>query len=477
VKGEDVTIGSQLDATFGVNILERNASGKQAFTVAHYKKDGQLLLHVPAEASGLVWIGSEAYNVDHLRHKDKATSEFGDIKLKLKVGDRADLVFGELTLSFRFVHPPEKRVWNDFLPVFDKVFMRISGVMLALFVLLALYVGLHKTEVPELTLDDLPKDVKKAMFNAQLSRQIRQRHSAIGELAKDHSGGRAGGEEGKASANKRVAETQPNKAVAPAKRAMPAEPPKDKAHFVKGHKDKSRFNLAQAKAQPKKAKTQHKAAAMAQPAPKAPKPKAEPKVDLDSAFSAGPKAPKNRKTANAAAPSSMDAAGNTVAALTDGGSFARGRKGSGGGGAGQSVGIGSLTGYSTGGGMGASDYGLVKTKGKEIRSPEGEELVILGGLDRDIIAAIIRRYLPQIQHCYEQGLVHNSKLKGKVMVAFVISGQGGVQSAEVAESSLRSPATEKCMISKIMGWKFPKPRGGGTVGVRYPFLLMSSSNK
>ena len=31
-------------------------------------------------------------------------------------------------------------------------------------------------------------------------------------------------------------------------------------------------------------------------------------------------------------------------------------------------------------------------------------------------------------------------------------------------------------FSKIMGWKFPKPRGGGTVGVKYPFLLMSTSS-
>jgi outer membrane biosynthesis protein TonB len=476
--GEEITLGTQREATFGVTLSDRRAE-EGPFTIAKLRKDGTLKLNVPAEAGGLIWVGGEAYNVDHLRHRDPSVRSFGDFPLKLKAGDRADLAFGELTLSFRYVAPPERRGWRELLPAFDAVFLRIGAVMFAFFLLFALWIGTHEVAPPEVTLEDLPREMKRALFDANLAKRKRmqKRHrSAIGELAKDKSGGRAGGEEGRASAAKTAVAAPPESK--PAKHEQVAKKPeqtraKDRAHLVKGHQDESRYHVATRKAAPRRkpAKAAHPKPA---PAVAPPKPR-EPTVDLDAAFSAGPKARKSKALPGPATPSAMDAAGNTVAALTEGGSFARGRKGAGGGGGGRSVGIGSLTGNSTGGGMGAGDYGLIKTKGKEIRNIESEELVILGGLDRDIIAAIIRRYLPQIQHCYEQQLVHDPKLKGKVTVAFTIAGTGSVQSADVAESSLRSPPTEKCMLGKIMGWKFPKPRGGGTVGVRYPFLLMSNS--
>src|SRR5690606_9522622 len=106
---------------------------------------------------------------------------------------------------------------------------------------------------------------------------------------------------------------------------------------------------------------------------------------------------------------------------------------------------------------------------------EEEEVIILGGLDPDVIAAIIKRYLSQIRNCYEQQLVTHPNLKGKVAVSFVIGGDGTVRKADIAETTLNNAATESCILSKIRTWKFPKPLGGGSVGVKYPFLLMSNS--
>jgi outer membrane biosynthesis protein TonB len=295
----------------------------------------------------------------------------------------------------------------------------------------------------------LPQHLKRSVYNAGLAKALMRRRSAIGELAKDKKGGRAKAEEGKASPAKetpKTAKASKPGPKAPTKAAAKIKVPKKIRQIAKpGKHDDVQGG------------------------------EAEVKVDLDSAFNSNPTKSSNLAKDAGAVSKGVKETGNTVATITDAGGFARGTKGVGGGGGGQSVGIGALKGTGEGGGRGAGDYGILPSKGHEIRVPETEELVILGGLDRDVIAAIIRRYLPQIQHCYEQQLVTNSKLKGKVTVSFMISGSGSVQSADVQESTLRNAATERCMLSKIMGWKFPKPRGGGTVGVKYPFILMSTS--
>ena len=157
--------------------------------------------------------------------------------------------------------------------------------------------------------------------------------------------------------------------------------------------------------------------------------------------------------------------------------FSRGKSGVGAGGGGKSFGVGAIEGNQTGGGRGAGDFGLKESKGREITIEERDLYLLQDGLDPDVIAARIRKYLPQIQACYEEGLRRSPALLGTVHVAFVIQGNGSVKDQTVTESSLNHKATEACMMEKIGGWEFPKPRGGGTVGVNYPFMLMSNNNK
>lgn len=436
--GSDVSIGSGIDATFNV-MLSQPKSEQSKIPIARYKK-GSLKLKVPREANGLVWMGQEAYSIDKLRHEDEKNEDFGDLAVELRIGDRADIHFGELTLSFRFVHPSKKIPFQ--FPKIEKQLLKIFGVVLLLYASIFTWVSTSEVDPEDKvrTIKDIPKNLRKVLYQAGLDKAAKQRQAAIGQLIQQLEGGRARSEEGKSS-QKKV-----------------AKPVKVKKQVRK------------AKPQPKPRKTTSR-----RPTPKAVK-KAQPQkqapaLDLDAAF--GSTSPKNSlaKSANLVG---QPAKGNTASAIAQEG-FARGRKGLGAGGGGQSVGIGQLKGYSTGGGMGATDYGLKPSKGREIRIPDKEEVVILGGLDPDVIAAIIRRYLPQIQHCYEQQLALNPNLKGKVAVAFTIGGSGRVQSAKVTESSLRNRPTERCIIGKVKNWKFPKPRGGGTVGVKYPFLLMSNS--
>lgn len=433
--GAQIDIGSQKDSTFPVTLTHPKLQSS-LFRVAEYS-DGKLRLNLPLEATGLVWLGNETYAIDALRHRDATSHDFGDLVIDLRVGDRAEIHFGELTLSFRFTHPPKAPPVVE-MGRLDRGLMKVLGGVFGLYLLLFLWVTLGTEYKEEKTLKDIPKHLKKVLFDRGIEAAMKRQQSALGELAANLKGGRARSDEGKASSNKK---------------------PKPKAQKKKTQKPKTETKQKQRKTKVATSKPKTKVAPV-------------PKIDLDSAFVSSTNTKKPTKVAVVGKSSN----GNTAAALANG-NFARGNKGLGSGGGGKSVGIGELKGYDTGGGMGSGDYGLNPSKGREIEVQDTEEIVILGGLDPDIINAVIRRYLPQIQHCYEQQLALNSKLKGKVRVSFVISGDGSVKKAQVVESSLRNLPTENCIAKKILGWKFPKPRGGGTVGVKYPFLLMSSSGQ
>jgi hypothetical protein len=97
-----------------------------------------------------------------------------------------------------------------------------------------------------------------------------------------------------------------------------------------------------------------------------------------------------------------------------------------------------------------------------------------GSLDPELIRQVIRAHLAQIRYCYEVALGARPNLAGRLVVRFLISGRGGVASASVAESSLSYPEVEKCVVSRVLGWSFPEPKGGGQVLVSYPFVLQRS---
>ncbi|MEO1335084.1 MAG: AgmX/PglI C-terminal domain-containing protein, partial [Myxococcota bacterium] len=90
------------------------------------------------------------------------------------------------------------------------------------------------------------------------------------------------------------------------------------------------------------------------------------------------------------------------------------------------------------------------------------------------IRRVIKRHIAQIRYCYERELQVTPGLFGKVSTLFVISAEGGVNQAKVEQTTLKNEKVERCVLSKIRTWKFPKPRGGGIVVVKYPFIFKTS---
>jgi hypothetical protein len=104
------------------------------------------------------------------------------------------------------------------------------------------------------------------------------------------------------------------------------------------------------------------------------------------------------------------------------------------------------------------------------------DMVVDGGLSRYAINATIAKYLNQVRRCYEEQLKLNPGLEGLVTVNFEINGGGRLNFSNVKKSSLGNKKVEKCITTKMMGWQFPKPKGGVNVNVNYPFMLRPVGN-
>ncbi len=151
--------------------------------------------------------------------------------------------------------------------------------------------------------------------------------------------------------------------------------------------------------------------------------------------------------------------------------------GRGGGGTGEgTIGLGNtgLIGKGGGGGSG-SGYGRGSGagfggRGKRVPRVQQAKATVTGGLDKDVIRRIVRAHINQIRSCYNAGLAKDPKLAGTVEIEFVIDGTGKVSEATVKQH-LADKAVGECVAKAIERWAFPQPTGGGSVRVKYPFVL------
>ncbi|MCX7944681.1 MAG: AgmX/PglI C-terminal domain-containing protein [Deltaproteobacteria bacterium] len=148
-----------------------------------------------------------------------------------------------------------------------------------------------------------------------------------------------------------------------------------------------------------------------------------------------------------------------------------GSRGGGGGG-----GVAALGGIGIGGGKSRRAHGdfNLGAGGKSEEAVSTGKLVMVGGLDKDVVAKVIKRYWAQIKYCYEKELSKNPNLYGKIAVKFTISSNGSVSEAEIEQTEMNNAAVEDCIIRNIKRWMFPAPKGGGIVVVRYPFIFKSA---
>lgn len=128
----------------------------------------------------------------------------------------------------------------------------------------------------------------------------------------------------------------------------------------------------------------------------------------------------------------------------------------------------------SGQGSGRREHAEVESKlEKSRRADESLDAAeVLGALDRDEVFEVIQNHRAQLQHCYERQLTAGRpELSGRLVLQWVIGKSGLVETARVTESELDNTPLERCLLSRVLAWRFPEPAGGGVVVVRLPLML------
>jgi hypothetical protein len=148
--------------------------------------------------------------------------------------------------------------------------------------------------------------------------------------------------------------------------------------------------------------------------------------------------------------------------------------------AGADIGVGKFNG-SDSKGNGSGSYGargLASKKGFDSAYLE-PKTVVLGSMDPELLRKILREYIPQFRHCYQQELIgHDEKIKGILDLNFTINQSGKVSKYDIRVKDAQfSKKGTNCMGHVLSLIDFPKPKGGGVVDVRQPLNFLSETEK
>ena len=137
------------------------------------------------------------------------------------------------------------------------------------------------------------------------------------------------------------------------------------------------------------------------------------------------------------------------------------------------VGLGGIGTKGRGGGKGGYGNAVVSSGvGSPLGNiPLGNDVVMEGGLSEAVIEATIKKYLAQVQACYELALRKSPGLEGVVATKFEIGANGRLNYSKVFRSTLGNKNVENCIVRNMKGWRFPRPEGGVRVKASHAFRL------
>lgn len=126
----------------------------------------------------------------------------------------------------------------------------------------------------------------------------------------------------------------------------------------------------------------------------------------------------------------------------------------------------------------SGSQGLVSKSGIDA-SYLNTKTVVLGSMDPELLRKILKEYIPQFRHCYQQELQEQSeKIKGVIDLKFQITASGQVSKVNIdVKGSKFSTSGVNCMANVLQIIDFPKPKGGGYVDVKQPLNFFAQQEK
>ncbi len=124
-----------------------------------------------------------------------------------------------------------------------------------------------------------------------------------------------------------------------------------------------------------------------------------------------------------------------------------------------------MSAYGSGTGFGSKDQIAV--------TPGGAEEEFSGSIDREAVRRVVRSALTAYKSCFEREYKKDSKLEGKVMIAWEIHEKGVAKNARVLKdkSTINNSKVEECVRARLVGLVFPEPPAGTVAEVTFPFVF------
>jgi TonB family protein len=102
---------------------------------------------------------------------------------------------------------------------------------------------------------------------------------------------------------------------------------------------------------------------------------------------------------------------------------------------------------------------------------QGDGIAMDGGLDKDQVAKVVNTHIQEVRSCHDSATRRSGRIEGRLEISFVIDPNGAVSQAKSLSNSSGDPTLGTCIIGRLKTWSFPRPRGGVSVSVSYPFVF------
>ena len=95
---------------------------------------------------------------------------------------------------------------------------------------------------------------------------------------------------------------------------------------------------------------------------------------------------------------------------------------------------------------------------------------------KEDIRTTVRRHLEEVEKCYEAALDTQPMLEGKLVLTWDIADGGVVQDVKVKEAGEKIRPVARCVVEKLLTWRFAPPPQNKVVEVSYPFYFSENGS-